>query len=310
MYNTREKLKFDELELIQLCNNGLTDLELADHFNCSYTCISKYRRLLSITPNRKENNHFNITKEDLNELVQSNLSDAEIGRKYNVYASTVYAKRKKLNVTRLSKIENAKIDLTDIQKQVLFGCVLGDGYLNKVKSKNSTFEFNHSLKQKEYVDYKFEYFKNFPGRTFYFKRSPHKVTGISYETYTGSLRTNKSFNYFWDHFYSNVSKKRIPIELLEEYYTPLAMAIHFMDDGSFFQKNKNGGGSAHIATCGFNSEELELFSSFLRNKYSIENNVDKYNRIYIKTVSLKHFMDLIRPYIIESMQYKLMKDVS
>lgn len=310
MDNTRKKLQFDELELIRLCKEGLTDLELADYFKCSYTCIAKYRRNLKIPSNRKSINHFDISKEDLVEMVKSNLSDSEIGRKYNVYASTVYAKRKIFNISRQSRTENKEIKLTEIQKQVLFGCVLGDGYLNKVKSKNTKFEFSHSLKQKEYVDYKFGYFYNFPGRTYYFTRKPHKITGISYETYTGSLQTNKSFNYFWDHFYSKTVKKRIPIELLDKYYTPLAMAIHFMDDGSFHSRCKNGSGSAHIATCGFDRDELELFSQFLFKKYSIENNVDKYNRIYIKTSSLRHFMDLIRPYIIESMQYKLMKDVS
>jgi len=310
MDDSRKKLEFDELKLIQLCDDGLNDLELAEIFNCSYTCISKYRRNLKIKPNRKSRAIVEITKEELEKLVNLGLTDAKIGKLYNMYASSIYSKRKKFNIERKSYTENPEIQMTDIQKQVLFGCVLGDGYLNKTTNKNSTFEFNHSLKQEEYVNYKFNYFNNFPGRTFYFDRKPHKVTNKVYKTYTGVLYTNKAFNFFKEAFYNNVVKKRIPIELLDEFYTPLAMAIHYCDDGSFHLTNKNGGGTISIATCSFEREELELFKEFLHRKYGLETTVTKSNRIYIKASSSNNFMNLIRPYIIESMQYKLMRNVS
>lgn len=65
-------------------------------------------------------------------------------------------------------------------------------------------------------------------------------------------------------FYDSNGKKIIPIKFLEEYYTPLAMAIHYCDDGY------NEGHAAVFATCSFTLEELEQFKKFLFDKYSIE----------------------------------------
>ena len=74
-----------------------------------------------------------------------------------------------------------------------------------------------------------------------------------------------------------------------------------MDDGS-----SNG----TIATCSFTLQECSLLSKWLLTKFNIETTIrivkDKnWNLLYIKEKSRKHFEELILPYIIPEMKYKL-----
>ena len=51
--------------------------------------------------------------------------------------------------------------LTQLQKSVIIGCVLGDGYLRKIPGRKDAFlEVNHSIKAKEYVDWKYSLLRN------------------------------------------------------------------------------------------------------------------------------------------------------
>ncbi len=48
--------------------------------------------------------------------------------------------------------------LSKVQKQLILGSVLGDGYMRK--KTNTHLQISHSIKQKEYVDWKFHILKN------------------------------------------------------------------------------------------------------------------------------------------------------
>ena len=51
--------------------------------------------------------------------------------------------------------------LTQFQKSIIIGSILGDGYLRIISGRNNAFlEINHSIKQKEYVDWKYLNLKN------------------------------------------------------------------------------------------------------------------------------------------------------
>lgn len=53
----------------------------------------------------------------------------------------------------ITVMDNTVGSLTQLQKSVVIGTMLGDGYIRKMKGrKNAFLEINHSLKQKEYVD--------------------------------------------------------------------------------------------------------------------------------------------------------------
>lgn len=62
-----------------------------------------------------------------------------------------------------------------------------------------------------------------------------------------------------------------------------------------------------IASCGFDKESLELFQKFLFEKFHIETNITKDNRLYIRMNSRNLFEYIITPYIkqVPCMLYKL-----
>jgi len=245
---------------------------------------------------------FSIEKQELQRLVEEGLTDTEIGNIYKVSQQVIYYHRLKVhNIYRKSLRNHTPYNLTDIQKQIIFGTVLGDGYL-----KNTTYDLGtvlmcaHSVKQEDYVKYKSSFFNE---DTFslknYKRKTPNKITGKLYSTCLLSLKVNENLNYFHEQFYIN-NKKRIPISLLEAYYTPLALAIHFMDDGS-----KVGTSGYMLHTCSFEEDNIKEFMVFLKNKYNIITSLQSLNRLYIKSESKLRFKKLIQPYTCNTMLYKL-----
>jgi len=77
-----------------------------------------------------------------------------------------------------------------------------------------------------------------------------------------------------------------------------------MDDGS--KTNK----TVRIATNCFQENDLEFLCKLLKDKYSLDLSVDKSGKnsgsiLYIKTSSLTTFTNIVKPYMLPSMYYKL-----
>lgn len=243
-----------------------------------------------------------IKKEDLLNLVMEGKTDKEIGNILNISTPSIHYYRTKVyNIQRSSLRESPGEIYSHEQFEVLFGCTLGDGYMNvnpNSKSTGPSFICSHSLKQKEYLIFKSNFFKNSTIKEYY-RNVPNKKTGKLYSCITMYLRVNRFLTFMYEGFYKN-GIKYIPINMLKEYYTPLAMAIHYMDDGS-----KVGKSGYIIATCGFNRDNLVQFTNFLKEQYNLETSITKSNRVYIKHCSKDTFKNIISPFICDSMQYKI-----
>jgi hypothetical protein len=107
-------------------------------------------------------------------------------------------------------------------------------------------------------------------------------------------------------FYKLIDNKYIKIVPLniEEYLTPLALAIWFMDDGSRL------GRGARIATNCFTLEEVNFLCNVLYRKYNIiatphKCGKDKGHIIYIHVNSMKLFIKIVKPFLLPSLYYKL-----
>lgn len=72
-----------------------------------------------------------------------------------------------------------------------------------------------------------------------------------------------------------------------------------MDDGG-----KTGLG-IHLNSNAFSDQDLKLLLEVLRVKFGLECNLHSRNRIYIVTSSVPKFVELVKPYIEESMKYKI-----
>jgi len=187
--------------------------------------------------------------------------------------------------------------LTSIQNEIILGSLLGDGSLRKQGSRtNALFEVNHSFQYRDYVDWKWQYLKEFV------KTQPksRKNNGnrIAYRFTTQSL---PQFTEYYYKFYSGGKKIISPDIIL----TSLSLAVWFMDDGS---KSRN---SFYLNTQQFDLEDQNLLMNILERDFGIKSSLNRdkqYYRIRIRTESSVKFKNLVEPYILSCFQYKIDND--
>lgn len=184
--------------------------------------------------------------------------------------------------------------LTQEQKSLIIGTLLGDGTLRLGKGRlNALLEINHSLIQKDYVDWKYSRLSDLVGTS----PKARKCNGkrMAYRFTTLSL---PEMTILYEKFYKK-RKKIIPKELR---LSPLSLAVWFMDDGS---KSRN---SIYLNTQQFSLSDQKKLQRFLRNGYKIETTLNKdkkYYRIRVRVKSTDRFKEIIKPFVLPLFYYKL-----
>lgn len=127
---------------------------------------------------------------------------------------------------------------------------------------------------------------------FYYEKSP-----ISNDIFASSIEQSEII------LKKHETKKRIPSNFyLDQFLTPLALAVWFMNDGS-----KASGGAKILTNC-FIKEDIERIILFLFNKYKICCSLHRQGSqyiIYIPKKSMPLFSKTIKKYMVSSMYYKL-----
>ncbi len=195
-----------------------------------------------------------------------------------------------------------KLSLSDRQKEILVGAILGDGHLEKLYTPGlSRLKIEHSYKQKEYVDWFYKEFKNWI-RTEP-KQKVKKVWGKIHKNYGFATYGHRLLGNFQRDFY-RAKKKVIPGYLLER-MTPLSLAVWYMDDGSI-KSNKHKG--VFLNTQSFSKKDVKTLQSILENKFGIASSTRKDEtgeQIYLGGISGEGFIRIIKPFVIPSMLYKI-----
>src|SRR3989344_6870757 len=121
-------------------------------------------------------------------------------------------------------MDNTVGSLTQLQRSVIIGSLLGDGYLRIVRGrKNALLEINHSFNARDYVDWKYTMLRSVAGR------APKMRHGNGHRiAYRFTTRQLSEFTQFHRNFYRN-GKKTIPENLKLD---SMALAVWYMDDGS------------------------------------------------------------------------------
>ena len=187
-------------------------------------------------------------------------------------------------------MDNTVGSLTEEQKSILIGCLLGDGTMRK--KKNALLEINHSYTQKVLVDWIFGKYKDFV-KTFPKWR---KGNG-NREAYRFVTRSLPILTPYYNLFFKD-GKKTIPLNLK---LNPLSLAVWFMDDGS---KSRS---SVYLNTQQFSKEEQRRLVDLLRCQFGIESTLNKdkiYTRIRIRSRSINKFINLVKPFVLEEFRYK------
>lgn len=200
---------------------------------------------------------------------------------------------------------NPEIEITPIAEQVIIGSLLGDGCIVR-KNNNCAFTFNHSLVQSDYALYKANLLQK--EKIYVRQELLHKSYKQAYirgrlikdnGQARATTEINVAFNKFRDEWY--IPKKEVPDSISK--LGPLGLAIWYMDDGTNHYPT-----GAYFSTNGFNHESQLKLVNVLKENFDItahiHKNKDKEILYIVQKDKLKLF-DIIRPYVIGSMKYKL-----
>ena len=195
--------------------------------------------------------------------------------------------------------------LSEFQREVLLGTLMGDGSLSRTKNAHAArLRFGHGVQQAAYAAWKAELFSNVhvshstnqKGAVFYDVQPLPELAELRRAVYFGGKKVLS-----WDYL------KRL---------TPLSLALWYMDDGSFALRSKGvqkrtQGGSGRIDICveAFEDTSRTRLQQHLRDTWGIEAKLfDRAGKahLHIPTGETPKFQALVAPYIHPSMEYKLL----
>ena len=186
--------------------------------------------------------------------------------------------------------KNLKLEITDRQREILIGCILGDAHIQKL----GKIIIEQSARQKDYLFWKYNELKNlcYPAK-------PAKIIRIdkrNNKEYYSNIFYLRQYFRLWRKIFYYENKKVFPDNLL---LTPLSVAVWYMDDGCFSKEKST------ISTEGFSEENRNKVQKVFYEQFGIETAIGKSKKLVIRKKSQNKFYDLIRPYIVPSMEYKI-----
>lgn len=207
------------------------------------------------------------------------------------------------------------LNLNEIQKDLLIGTLLGDAHLStKTKGRTWSYQAKHSIKQEAYLLHKYEVLKTLC------KSPPRKVEtmmrGKTHHLYAFSTLTQTCLRFYGNLFYTYTSSsdsmiKDVPLNIAK-FLTPRAIAYWYMDDGTLKWKGKSNG----MVICTESFSEHGVYR--LQNALKVNNGIDttlirRKNhdrlflgyRLYINEKNSGVFRELIKPFLIPSLYYKV-----
>jgi recombination protein RecA len=199
--------------------------------------------------------------------------------------------------------------LSDQQLQVVLGALMGDGSLSpNLRDRSGTrFRMGHGAKQADYLDWKVSLLGNV-GHT---RTASAKGAVFADFTPLPELSELREAVYFGD------GKKHLSWEYLKS-LTPLALAVWFMDDGSFTVRSKGvqartagGAGRIEIVVEAMSPGSRERLVRYLRDTHKLDvqlvtKGARQVSAIRFTTAASEKFQKLVAPYVHPSMGYKLL----
>jgi len=242
------------------------------------------------------------------EYYKNKLTQEEIAEKYGVSRRSIGNYLKKYDMRPLKMYErNESQELSQEQHEFIIGTMLGDGCL-QIRSGfycDAHLGIRHGLSQLDYVNWKYDIMKDFVNHEI--KYSSDTLHGKVYDSCYFRTICHPIFTDYQRMFYDS-GVKVITNEIAEE-LTPLAIAVWYMDDGT------TDGKYAKFCTNSYTEPEQKRLQKVMLTKFGLTtvlwrcgyfkgSNQIVYNLVITKK-STQDFIDIVNPYIIESMKYKI-----
>jgi recombination protein RecA len=195
--------------------------------------------------------------------------------------------------------------LSDQQRQVVLGGLMGDGSVSPKRGHSngpgmkSRFRFGHGPKQDEYARWKASLLEGVP-----LSVSPHSKGGLMVET-TPLVELDELRESVYV-----AGKKVFSWDYLKE-LTPLALAIWYMDDGTFAVRRKDGSaGRSEICVEAMEKGSRRRLAATLRETFGLSCKlIDRAGKavVVFDRDGTEALHDLIAPYVPDCMSYKLLQ---
>jgi len=289
--------RYNIFDLLNQINKRGDIVKLAKSLNVDRWALGRAideAEILSIFPN--------ITK-----AKAVSLSTLKIKRELELFSK--YYDINKLEVRQLYKKvkewrnlleKNPRILLTEEQHDLIIGSTLGDASIRQ-RNKNCSFRVCHSKRQENYLNWKYNILKEFITTPIYFKSK--NINNRFLETLDFSTFTHYIFNHYRKLFYKN-NTKTITRELLN-LLNPRSLAIWLCDDGSY----DNRQGYIVICTNSFTLEEHKIIKTYFEDIWGLSPTIGfrdkKYYYLRFKQEDSRKLIKIVKPFILDSMEYKI-----
>jgi len=199
--------------------------------------------------------------------------------------------------------------LSDQQVQVVLGALMGDGNLspNRRGRSGTRFRMGHGAKQAAYLDWKTSLLGNIG----------HSRTVNAKGAVFADFTPLPELAELHDAVYFGDGKKHLTWEYLKS-LTPLALAVWYMDDGTFTVRSKGvqertagGTGRIEIVVEAMSPGSRDRLVKYLRDTHKLDvklvaKGVRQVSAILFTTAASEKFQKIVAPYVHPSMDYKLL----
>lgn len=202
----------------------------------------------------------------------------------------------------MDNIVGRQFFISKFQKELIIGSLLGDGRLEcRSKQGSARLRIHQGWKQKDFVFWKYKKLQNLvlrPPRKIVCWKNPKN--NENYHSWYFHTRTTLELGKFHKMFYKN-GKKILPKNIFN-LLTPICLAVWIMDDGCYSEK------SIILNTQNFSLTENIRLQNTLQRKFNLKFGINKdrnKQRLRLSRDSFQKLQNIVKPYIIPSMKYKI-----
>lgn len=187
---------------------------------------------------------------------------------------------------------------TEVMEETLPGTILGDARL-EWHGRGVRLTLNHSVRQKSYIAWKREEVAPFHLSPLFLH-----AKGV-YPFWRFVTKTHPRLQELASIFYVN-GTKQIPENIADLLTTPKSLAVWLMDDGTLDRRQR----SILFETQSYPRSQIERLQHCLQRNFGITTNIHQSGigrglRLYVPVSEARRLAQIVQPFVLPEMQYKL-----
>ena len=203
--------------------------------------------------------------------------------------------------SRAIEAYKANLGLSDVQREILVGILLGDACLETQNAGRSyRLKIEQGIAHADYVKHLYSVLRDWvlsPPRP-----KQGQTRGVTTLNLAFQTVSHTELSFYGELFYRN--RRKIVPELIGDLLTSRGLAYWFMDDGSMKSSESKG---VLFNTHAFSSSDVDRLIEVLA-KFGLLARMRRQsdgNQIYVSGASYERFVELVNTYVIEAMRYKV-----